>query len=111
MRRVLWWLIGGSRGGRNRLRIILALHDTPMNANQLSEELDLDYKTVRHHLELLCENDVLTTMGEGYGMTYFLTKEMEENFDVLEEVSRKAGLSEELPNSRTSTGDGNGERG
>jgi DNA-binding transcriptional ArsR family regulator len=89
MRRVLWWLIGGSRGGRNRLRIIRRLHDTPMNTNQLANALDLDYKTVQHHLELLRENGVLTTMGEGYGTTYFLTDAMEGNLDVLEEIERK----------------------
>ena len=95
MRRILWWLIGGARGGENRLRIIRALHETPMNANQLSTELDLDYKTTRHHLELLCENDVLTTMGEGYGMTYFLTEQMEANLDVLDRVAWESGLSDE----------------
>jgi DNA-binding transcriptional ArsR family regulator len=93
MRKVLWWLIGGARGGRNRLRIIQALDDTPMNANQLSNALDLDYKTVRHHLDLLVENDVLETMGEGYGQTYFLTDRMANNLDVLDEISDQAGLS------------------
>ena len=92
MRRVLWWLIGGSRGGRNRLRIIRALDETPMNANQLSNHLDLDYKTTQHHLELLRENGVLTTMGDGYGTMYFLTDAMESNLDVLEEVAREADL-------------------
>ena len=89
---MLWWLIGGARGGKNRLRIIQALGDQPMNANQLSNDLDLDYKTVRHHLELLEENGVLETMGEGYGTMYFLTDRMYDNLDVLEEVSRQAGL-------------------
>lgn len=70
-----------------------------MNANQLSEALDLDYKTIRHHLEILCENDVLTTMGEGYGMTYFLTNNMEENLDVLDEVARKAEAAGKLSTS------------
>jgi DNA-binding transcriptional ArsR family regulator len=94
MRRVLWWLLGGSRGGKNRLRVIRTLAETPMNAHQLSKTLDLDYKTIRHHLELLCENDVLTTMGDDYGKTYFLTERMEANVDVLDEVARKAGLDE-----------------
>ncbi|CQR54140.1 Bacterial regulatory protein, arsR family [Haloferax massiliensis] len=94
MRRVLWWLIGGSRGGRNRLRIIRALDDMPMNANQLSNELDLDYKTTQHHLELLVENNVLMTMGDNYGKTYFLTDRMEANLDVLDEVARKANLTD-----------------
>ncbi|ELK54593.1 MULTISPECIES: winged helix-turn-helix domain-containing protein [Haloferax] len=91
---MLWWLIGGSRGGRNRLRIIRALDDMPMNANQLSNELDLDYKTTQHHLELLVENNVLMTMGDNYGKTYFLTDQMEANLDVLDEVARKADLDD-----------------
>ncbi|UWM56557.1 winged helix-turn-helix domain-containing protein [Salinirubellus salinus] len=94
MRRVLWWLIGGSRGGRNRLRIVRTLDETPMNTHQLSEALDLDYKTVQHHLELLAENGVLMTMGDGYGKTYFLTDAMESNRDVLDEVARKANLED-----------------
>ena len=94
MRRVLWWLVGGSRGGKNRLRIIRALEETPMNTNQLSNALDLDYKTTQHHLELLAENDVLTTMGDGYGTMYFLTDRMEENLDVLAEIARKADLTD-----------------
>jgi DNA-binding transcriptional ArsR family regulator len=92
MRRVLWWLIGGARGGRNRLRIVRTLQETPMNANQLSNELDLDYKTTQHHLELLTDNDVLMTMGEEYGKVYFLTDRMEDNVDLLEEIADKADL-------------------
>ena len=93
MRRVLWWLIGGSRGGRNRLRIIRSLHETPMNTNQLSNALELDYKTIQHHLELLEENNVLTTMGDDYGKTYFVTDQMEQNMDVLDEIASKADLA------------------
>lgn len=92
MQKVLWWLIGGSKGGKNRLRIIKRLEEEPMNANQLAENLDLDYKTVRHHLDLLEDNDVLTAMGGDYGRTYFLTDRMESNVDLLEEVAEKAGL-------------------
>ena len=92
MRRVLWWLIGGARGGRNRLRIVRTLEETPMNTNQLANELDLDYKTTQHHLELLTDNDVLMTMGEEYGKVYFLTDRMEDHLDVLDEIAAKADL-------------------
>ena len=95
MRKVLWWLIGGSRGGRNRVRIIRALNDKPMNANQLATSLDLDYKTIRHHLAKLEENDVVTSMGDEYGKTYFLTERMERNLDVLDTVAAQADLDEE----------------
>lgn len=92
MRKVLWWLLGGTRGGKNRLRIIEHLASEPMNANQLAETLALDYKTVRHHLDLLAEHDVVTTVGEGYGTMYFLSETMEQHMDVLDEVADAAGL-------------------
>jgi len=53
LRQLLWYLIAGTRGGMNRARILEALHERPYNANQLSETLGLDYRTIRHHLELL----------------------------------------------------------
>jgi len=46
MKKILWWLIAGTKGGINRARIIIELHERPYNANQLSEKLELDYKTL-----------------------------------------------------------------
>ncbi|MFB6116174.1 MAG: winged helix-turn-helix domain-containing protein [Candidatus Nanosalina sp.] len=89
---MLWWLIGGTRGGENRLRIIRTLEENPMNANKIAEELDLDYKTVQHHLDLMKEHNVITTMGEGYGKNYFLTDQMEENIDKLDKIQDEAGV-------------------
>ena len=94
MRKVLWWLIGGARGGRNRFRIIRTLENEPMNANQLASELDLDYKTIRHHLDLLVENDVVEPVGDGYGDVYFLTERMESNLDVLATIADQADLGD-----------------
>jgi predicted ArsR family transcriptional regulator len=65
-----------------------------MNANQLATSLDLDYKTIRHHLAKLEENDVATSMGDEYGKTYFLTDRMEQNLDVLDEIVTQADLEE-----------------
>jgi DNA-binding transcriptional ArsR family regulator len=90
--KMLWWLIGGTRGGKNRVRIIMTLDKTPMNANNLSEELELDYKTIKHHLDLMEEHNVVDIMGEGYGKNYFLTEQMEQNMDKLEEIKEKAGV-------------------
>ncbi len=90
--KILWWLIGGTRGGKNRLRIIVTLEDQPMNANQLSEELELDYKTVQHHLRLMEKHHVITTMGDGYGKNYFLTEQMEANLDKLKDIADKSGV-------------------
>ena len=87
MRKLLWWLIAGSTGGPNRAKIIMALQQRPYNANQLSEVLNLNYKTVRHHIKVLAENNVITSPGKRkYGEMYFLTDKMEENFDTFQEI-------------------------
>ena len=92
MRQLLWWLIGGSRGGRNRLRIVRALEMRPMNTNQLSNELDLNYKTVQHHLDVLERSNIVTTEGENYGKLYFLSNRLTDNIDILKEVVEQAGI-------------------
>ena len=65
-----------------------------MNMNQLSEEVDLDYKTVQHHIELMEEHNVVTDMGEGYGKNYFLTDQMDANIEKLEYIAEKAGVKQ-----------------
>ena len=77
---LLGWLIAGTRGGPTRAKIIEALKETPQNANQLAIMLKMDYKTMRHHLEVLEKNKIITSVGDRYGATYFLTQTMEENY-------------------------------
>ena len=89
MRRVIWWLIVGTKGGVNRARIIRALKDRPYNANQLAELLGLDYKTVRHHLKVLQDNKVITATGEKYGTVYFLSSYMEKDYDIFKDYLDK----------------------
>jgi predicted transcriptional regulator len=87
MRKLLWWLIAGTKGGVNRARIINILHDRPCNAHQLSKKLDLDYKTVRHHLKVLEDNNLITNAGEKkYGTVYFLSSSMDENYIIFKEI-------------------------
>lgn len=91
-KKALWWLIAGSRGGDNRLRIIIFLRDSPSNANQLSEVLNLDYKTVEHHLEKLQDSEVIETMREGYGKNYFLTDKTQKYMEEIERIAEKSGV-------------------
>jgi DNA-binding transcriptional ArsR family regulator len=91
VKHLLHWLIAGSRGGVNRGRILASLREEPMNANQLANHLDLDYRTIRHHLEVLEENELITSMGEGYGVMYFLSLELEQNMDLFEEIWAEIG--------------------
>lgn len=86
---LLGWLIAGTRGGLTRAKIILALKEAPQNANQLATSLKLDYRTIRHHLEVLKKNKLIVSAGEGYGTTYFLSPIMEENYALFEEILKK----------------------
>ncbi len=86
---LLGWLIAGSRGGVTRAKIIKALKETPQNANQLANLLKMDYRTIRHHLKVLEKNRIITSAGERYGTTYFLSAQMEENYTLFEEILNK----------------------
>ncbi|HOQ18614.1 MULTISPECIES: winged helix-turn-helix domain-containing protein [Methanothermobacter] len=86
MKRLLWWLLAGTRGGHNRGRIIRMLHERPYNNNQLAEALGLDYKTVQHHLRVLEKNKIIVSSGERYGKMYFLSDVMEDNYPLFEEI-------------------------
>lgn len=93
MRRSLWYLIASTRGGANRARIIKLLNDRPYNINQLAELLDVDYKTIKHHMDVLEDNDIVQAAGKKYGRLYFLSSKMEENYEtflvIWEEVVKK----------------------
>jgi len=86
---LLGWLIAGTRGGLTRAKIIIALKETPQNANQLATRLKLDYRTIRHHLEVLEKNRIIASAGDRYGTTYFLSPAMEENYALFEEILKK----------------------
>jgi len=86
MEGVLWYVLTGTRGGKNRVRLLRALDDRPRNANQLAEDLDLDYKTVRHHLDVLMENDVVKRSGDDYGAIYLLTDRTKHHWDTVETI-------------------------
>jgi DNA-binding transcriptional ArsR family regulator len=86
MEKALWYLFVGTRGGANRARLVRALDERPRNANQLSDMLDVDYNTVRYHLDKLEDHDVVEAGGEDYGELYFLTDRFDAHRDAFEDV-------------------------
>ena len=87
MEKALWYLLAGTRGGQNRVRLIRSLSDRPRNANQLADQLDLDYNTVRHHLDMLIDHDVVERGEANYGALYFLTDGFERHRDEFERIT------------------------
>jgi DNA-binding transcriptional ArsR family regulator len=83
---VLWYLLGGTRGGPLRARILRLLRERPLNRNQLAKRLDVDYKTVQHHLEVMNENKVVHSSGDEYGAVYLPTPAMRDSWDTFETI-------------------------
>jgi DNA-binding transcriptional ArsR family regulator len=88
-KRLLWYLFAGSRGGNNRIKIIGLLKEQPYNMNQLAEALGLDYKAIQHHIVVLEKNNLVSKIGEKYGVVYFISNYLEVNIDAFNEVKAK----------------------
>jgi len=92
-KRLLWFVFAASRGGLNRLKIISKLNGNPLNTNQLAKELSLDYKAIQHHIKVLEKNNMITKVGEKYGITFFISTFLEVNMETFEEIERKLDKS------------------
>ena len=88
-RRLLWYLFAGSKGGDNRVRIIDLLRERPYNINQLAEALGLDYKAIRHHIMVLEKSNLVSKMGQKYGVLYFISNYLEANIESFNEIRSK----------------------
>ena len=93
VKRLLWFVFAGSRGGLNRLKIISKLKENSLNINQLAKELGLDYKAIQHHIKVLEKNNMIIKSGEKYGVTYSISTFLEVNMETFEEIERKLDKS------------------
>jgi DNA-binding transcriptional ArsR family regulator len=86
-RSLMWYLLCGTRGGPNRLRILEYLERSPANAHRLAAALELDYRTVRHHLRLLETNGAVgRPVGDAYAAPYELSPYLSEHFQDLRDL-------------------------
>jgi DNA-binding HxlR family transcriptional regulator len=95
LRRTLWFLLGGKRGGENRARIIWHLRARPSNMNQLANELDLQYRAIQHHVKILVGSSLVVSTGEKYGVVYSLTEWFDHHFETFEQICQKLGFGQE----------------
>ena len=92
MKNILWYLIAGTKGGETRGKIIDLIRKTPSNANRIAEMLKLDYKTVRHHIDVLEKNNVITAINKGnYGAVYFLSEPMQASIKIFDGIWAQFG--------------------
>ncbi|HKT22633.1 MAG TPA: winged helix-turn-helix domain-containing protein [Nitrososphaerales archaeon] len=88
LKRVLWYVLGGARGGQNRARIIHELVQRPLNMNQLAEKLGVDYRTVMHHTSVLRTNSLIESREDKYGAMLFLTQRLQAGIELFDEIVR-----------------------
>lgn len=93
-RSLVWYLLAGTRGGPNRIRILQELRSDPHNAHQLAEALGIDYRTIRHHLRLLEQNGLVRRpVGDAYASPYELAPDLRAEFEAVLEVGRRGRVA------------------
>ena len=88
-KRLLWYVLAGSRGGINRGKIIILLRKEPRNVNQLADALNVHYRVAEHHVRALEKNNLIAPGGEHYGKLFFLSQEMEAHLYIFDEIWQK----------------------
>lgn len=96
----IYWLLAGSKGALNRIKIIQSLEKRPMNLNELSEKVSLNYKTVQHHTDLLIENNLLVTQGKKYGKVFFISEQLTQKNSLLKKLFEENNLKENRNNGK-----------
>ncbi len=89
---MFWFYFASSRGAATRIKIVKTLQNRPYNTNQLSKELSMDYKAIKHHLDVLENNNIIEKFDANYGATYYLSALFEENQNVFDEIAARMNL-------------------
>ena len=95
---LVWLVILGSKAPKNRIKIISLLRKNPFNTNQISDLLQLDYKVVERHLDILVRNKMLERIGRKYGILYFPSSTLNENLHIYDELISKIELGKKSKN-------------
>lgn len=80
-------------GGRTTVKIIDEILENPQNANQLSKNLKLNYKTIIHHTKIMQEHNYITK--NTFKKTYYyhptekLIKNLDEYYYIKKELEKR----------------------
>jgi predicted transcriptional regulator len=91
-KKLFWFIFVATRGGMNRIKIISHLRNIPSNTHQLAKAIGIDYKAVQHHLKNLEQNNLVTKVGNNYGVTYFPSVLFEDGETLFDEIIAKLNL-------------------
>ena len=70
----------------------ISFHGSEFSLKNVADKLrHADLQFVRNHLDLLIEHGVIVPQGEGYGTVFFLSAEMEADYQEFEQIWVKIG--------------------
>lgn len=86
IKRLFYWLFFASRGGFTRIQIVIKLLNSPLNKNELSVALDLNYRTIEHHIKVLVENNIVEGDNRKYDSIFYLKESVKPHIERLAEI-------------------------
>ena len=96
----LYIMLVGNKGGSTRIRILDEIIFLPKNANQLSKKLNLDYKTIRYHMEIICKHNYATKESFGKYVYYHPSDKLIKNMDEYNIIKEHIKMSKEEKNEK-----------
>ena len=100
------YLILGSKGGSNRVKILKLLEERPFNINQMAKHLGLNYRTVQHHVDLLEKHSIVKKEEKniGYGEIFKLDLIDDIDREVLDDIIHRFEEEKELTSATNTLG-------
>lgn len=83
---IFWYLFATTKGAKTRIKIMNLIRTRPYNAHRISQELAMDYKAIKHHLEILEKNNIVDRFSAQYGSTFYPSSIFEENQNLYDEL-------------------------
>ena len=79
------------------MELIELLRNRPYNINQMAEKLGLNYRTVKHHVDILLKYQLINSSKTGgYGDVFFLSPDLEGNMPTYDSIVKKIDTVKKL---------------
>ena len=59
--------------------------------------MDIDYRSVQHHITVLTKNSLIIGSGQRYGAVFTIHPWLEHNISMFDEICSKVGFSQWIP--------------
>lgn len=85
-------LILGRKGGETTIKILDKLLIRPYNINQLANDLDVNYNTIKYHMMKIDEHKYVLKEKDNYGKLYSASPKLKKSLNELEQIKKYLNL-------------------